>query len=77
VILRVKDSGAGMSDKDIETALEPFRQLATSARYGSGGSGLGLPLTKALTEANRATFQIRSAVNSGTLIEIVFPKVPG
>lgn len=77
VILRVKDSGAGMSDKDIETALEPFRQLATSARYGSGGSGLGLPLTKALTEANRATFLIRSAVNSGTLIEIVFPKVPG
>jgi signal transduction histidine kinase len=74
VILRVKDSGAGMSDKDIETALEPFRQLATSARYGSGGSGLGLPLTKALTEANRATFSIRSAVNSGTLIEIVFPK---
>ena len=77
VILRVKDSGAGMSDKDIETALEPFRQLATSARYGSGGSGLGLPLTKALTEANRATFSIRSAVNSGTLIEIVFPKAPG
>ena len=73
VILRVKDTGAGMSEKEIETALEPFRQLATSARYGSGGSGLGLPLTKALTEANRATFSIRSAVNSGTLIEIVFP----
>ena len=73
VILRVKDTGAGMSEKDIETALEPFRQLATSARYGSGGTGLGLPLTKALTEANRATFSIRSAVNSGTLIEIVFP----
>ena len=73
VILRVKDSGAGMSEKDIATALEPFRQLATSARYGSGGSGLGLPLTKALTESNRAPFTIRSAVNSGTLVEIVFP----
>jgi signal transduction histidine kinase len=73
VFLRVKDSGAGMSAKDIETALEPFRQLATSARYGSGGTGLGLPLTKALTEANRASFSIRSNVNSGTLIEIVFP----
>jgi PAS domain S-box-containing protein len=73
VCLRVKDSGAGMSAKDIETALEPFRQLATSARYGSGGTGLGLPLTKALTEANRASFAIRSNVNSGTLIEIVFP----
>ena len=54
-MLRVRDTGIGMSEKDIETALEPFRQLATSARCGSGGTGLGLPLTKALAEANRAT----------------------
>ena len=32
VVLRVRDTGIGMSEKDIETALEPFRQLATSAR---------------------------------------------
>ena len=54
VALRVRDTGVGMSEKDIAVALEPFRQLATSARFGSGGSGLGLPLTKALAEANRA-----------------------
>jgi PAS domain S-box-containing protein len=72
-VLRVRDTGIGMSEKEIETALEPFRQLATSARWGSGGTGLGLPLTKALAEANRATFSIKSAVNAGTLVEIVFP----
>jgi len=72
-VLRVRDTGVGMSEKEIETALEPFRQLATSTRWGSGGTGLGLPLTKALAEANRATFTIRSAVNAGTLVEIVFP----
>ena len=54
VTLRVRDTGIGMSEKDIATALEPFRQLATSGRGGSGGTGLGLPLTKALAEANRA-----------------------
>ena len=73
VVLHVRDNGIGMSEKDIATALEPFRQLATSARFGSGGTGLGLPLTKALAEANRATFSIKSAVNSGTLIEVAFP----
>ena len=31
VVLRVRDTGIGMSEKDIETALEPFRQIATSA----------------------------------------------
>jgi PAS domain S-box-containing protein len=70
VVLRVRDTGVGMSDKDIETALEPFRQLATSAR--AGGTGLGLPLTKALAEANRASFHITSAPNAGTLVEITF-----
>ena len=41
--------------------------------WGSGGTGLGLPLTKALAEANRAAFSIKSAVDAGTLVEITFP----
>ncbi len=72
-VLRVRDTGAGMSEKDIEAALEPFRQTATSGSWGSGGTGFGLPLTKALAEANRANFSIKSAPNAGTLIEIAFP----
>jgi PAS domain S-box-containing protein len=71
-ILRVRDTGVGMTDKEIETAMEPFRQLQTSTRYGSGGTGLGLPLTKALAEANRAAFSIKSARDAGTLVEITF-----
>ena len=74
VALHVRDTGAGMSEKEIERALEPFRQLAISAQLGaSGGTGLGLPLTKALAEANRASFALKSAANAGTLAEIVFP----
>lgn len=72
-VLRVRDTGVGMTDKEIETAMEPFRQLATSTRWGSGGTGLGLPLTKALAEANRAAFAIKSARDAGTLVEITFP----
>jgi len=73
VVLRVRDTGVGMSEKDIAAALEPFRQVATSGSWGSGGTGLGLPLTKALAEANRAHFSIKSAPNAGTLVEIAFP----
>lgn len=73
VVLRVRDTGIGMSEADISVAMEPFRQLATSGRAGSGGTGLGLPLTKALAEANRASFNIRSAVDVGTIVEITFP----
>ncbi|WP_153770768.1 ATP-binding protein [Labrenzia sp. CE80] len=71
VVLRVRDTGTGMSAKDLTAALEPFRQVHT-ARHG-GGTGLGLPLTKALVEANRASFQIDSTPEQGTLVEIRFP----
>jgi PAS domain S-box-containing protein len=73
VALRVRDTGIGMSEQDLVTALEPFRQLATSVREISAGTGLGLPLTKALAEANRASFIIKSAPKAGTLVEIAFP----
>ncbi len=72
-VLRVRDTGVGMSEKDVEAALEPFRQTATAGSWGSGGTGLGLPLTRALAEANRAHFSIKSAPNAGTLIEVAFP----
>jgi PAS domain S-box-containing protein len=73
VALRVRDTGIGMSEKDLATALEPFRQVATVTRARPGGTGLGLPLTKALAEANHATFNIKSTPNEGTLVEITFP----
>jgi PAS domain S-box-containing protein len=73
VILRIRDTGIGMSAEDIAIALEPFRQLETAARAGLSGTGLGLPLTKALAEANRASFSITSRPNAGTLVEISFP----
>ena len=72
VVIRIRDTGPGMSDKDIETALEPFRQLATS-RPMTAGTGLGMPLTKALVEANHASFTLRSKLEQGTLAEVAFP----
>lgn len=70
-VMRVRDTGIGMSDKELSVALEPFGQVQSS--QNGGGTGLGLPLTKALVEANRATFVIQSAKNNGTLVEVIFP----
>ncbi len=70
-VIRIKDTGIGMNEGEIETALEPFRQIATAR--SKGGTGLGLPLTKALIEANRASFSIKSKKAEGTLVEVAFP----
>ena len=69
--IRVKDSGIGMSESELKQALEPFGRVARD-RPGAG-TGLGLPLTKALAEANRARFAISSEPSKGTLVEITFP----
>jgi PAS domain S-box-containing protein len=72
LVFRVKDSGIGMSGEEIKDALEPFRRVSTGGREAPG-TGLGLPLTKALAEANRARFEIKSEPRKGTAVEIVFP----
>ena len=71
VVIRVRDTGLGMTAEEVEAAMQPFRQLATSRR--GGGTGLGLPLTKALVEANRGALKITSARDEGTLVEVLFP----
>ncbi len=70
--VRVKDTGIGMTDEQLQDALQPFTRVESPDRARQG-TGLGLPLTKALTEANRAKFHMSSAPNQGTLAEIVFP----
>lgn len=73
LVLGVKDTGIGMSEEQLKEALEPFRQVTSSTRPEREGTGLGLPLTKALAEANRAGFSISSEPGKGTAVEITYP----
>ena len=73
VVMRVRDTGVGMTQAEIEQALKPFKQLNALKRGRGDGTGLGLPLTKAMVEANRAQFTIHSTPGEGTLVEIAFP----
>jgi PAS domain S-box-containing protein len=71
VVLRVRDTGHGLNDNEVAAALEPFRTPAPSDQ-ASDNPALNLSLTKALVEANRAQFHIKTGGHSGTLIEVVF-----
>ncbi|MUZ73659.1 PAS domain S-box protein [Agrobacterium vitis] len=74
VTLRIRDTGIGMTRAELEQAMKPFRQVSPGgARLRGDGTGLGLPLTKAMVDANRASFAIQSTPNEGTLVEITFP----
>ena len=62
----------GMTAAELSKALEPYARVETTAKDRQG-TGLGLPLSKALTEANRASFSISSDAGQGTAVEIRFP----
>ena len=72
-VIRVRDTGVGMNESELGLALEPFKRVGL--RNGDEGTGLGLPLTKALVEANHADFSIKSRKDQGTLVEVAFPSL--
>ncbi len=73
VSLRIRDTGVGMTRDQLEEAMKPFRQVTGFMRERGEGTGLGLPLAKAMAEANRAQFAMNSQPGRGTLVEITFP----
>jgi signal transduction histidine kinase len=69
----VADTGIGMAPEDIPKALAPFEQIGRSAYRASEGTGLGLPIAKALVERHDGTFTMTSVLGKGTTITLTFP----
>jgi two-component system, cell cycle sensor histidine kinase PleC len=70
--LSVKDQGPGMESKDIDKMLEPFNQGQSGINDGTG-TGLGLPLTRAMAELHDGRLVLESVTGSGTTATIVLP----
>jgi two-component system cell cycle sensor histidine kinase PleC len=73
-VLRVSDTGIGMSGADIPRALAPFVQLAATYGTVDPGAGLGLPLVKELVELHGGALQIDSAPGDGTTVTVTLPE---
>jgi signal transduction histidine kinase len=72
-VLQIADDGIGMALKDIPVALAPFGQIENALRQRHEGSGLGLPLTKALVELHAGSFDLQSEPGAGTKVTLRFP----
>lgn len=71
--LVVRDNGAGMSPEQIPRALSPFEQAHDRKVTPEVGTGLGLPLTRALVELHGGRFEIESALGKGATARLIFP----
>lgn len=71
--LAVSDTGIGMTADEIRQAFEPFGQVIGDPTIRHMGTGLGLPLARALAAAHGALFELSSVKGKGTTVSITFP----
>ncbi|HWT97680.1 MAG TPA: MHYT domain-containing protein, partial [Terriglobales bacterium] len=69
----IQDNGIGMSDADVAIALQPFSQIDNALARRFEGTGLGLPVSKALMELHGGRLDIQSGRGVGTLVTLTFP----
>ena len=71
--LTVRDTGVGIAAEDIPKIMESFGQADNSRAGVTEGTGLGLPLVKAMIEMHGGTLELDSEVDVGTTVTIRFP----
>ena len=73
LVMEVRDNGIGIAPEHIAHALSPFGQVDSRLSRRYEGTGLGLPLARALTELHGGTLELESAPGVGTTVRIVLP----
>jgi two-component system cell cycle sensor histidine kinase PleC len=72
--LSVKDTGPGIPENEIPRVLKSFGQGSLAHQTAEGGTGLGLPITKGLTELHDGAFELKSKLRYGTEVIVTFPR---
>lgn len=67
------DTGIGMSEEFKKHAFEPFAQEGKKSASTYSGTGLGLPITKELTELMGGTIEFESKENEGSTFWLTVP----
>lgn len=76
LILRVRDTGCGMTSDQLDRVFLPFTQADTSTSREYGGTGLGLSIVKRLLEVMKGRIDVESEPDVGTLFTVHLPFRP-
>jgi signal transduction histidine kinase/CheY-like chemotaxis protein len=75
VTFRVRDSGIGIADEDIDVVWQEFTQISHPMQARQKGTGLGLPLSKKLAELLRGSVAVESSPGQGSEFSLTVPRV--
>jgi signal transduction histidine kinase len=73
ITISVRDTGIGIAPHDLGRVLRPFEQIDTPFTRIHQGTGLGLPLVKAIMDLHGGGLELHSKVGVGTEARVTFP----
>jgi signal transduction histidine kinase len=73
VVVKVADTGVGMSADDIKVALSAFGQVDHQRNRHHQGTGLGLSLSRQLAQLHGGALEMTSIVDEGTVVTLRLP----
>ena len=73
LVIAVRDTGVGIPREQLEKVLEPFEQVEDHLTRQNEGTGLGLPIAKALIELHGGRLVLHSEIDKGTTAELHLP----
>ena len=73
LVIAVKDTGIGMSEDQVAAVFDDFSQADNSIARKYGGTGLGMSITKKLTELMNGEIKVRSQKGKGTTFALIIP----
>jgi len=73
LVVRVRDTGSGVPEDKIDQIFEPFVQLRAPGALPSGGTGLGLPISRDLARAMGGDVTATSAPGVGSVFTLTLP----
>ena len=77
IVVKIEDTGIGMNTDYINDVFSPFSQEDAGQKRNYEGNGLGLALVKKYVELNKASIQVQSEKNRGSVFSVIFKKHPG
>jgi signal transduction histidine kinase len=73
IVLRVKDSGIGIPQRDLARVLERFYRVDSGRSRRTGGTGLGLSIVRHVAENHGGSVSLQSEIGHGTTVDVVLP----
>lgn len=74
VTIKVKDSGVGLTEEELNIVMEPFQQADNAKQMMTMGTGLGLPLSLEFANMHGGSLKLTSKPGDGTTATLKLPK---